>query len=100
MNDATYINSKYLPSIEEVERRNRIRLSVFAYAYEFENESLISDGEYDKLSYLIKPERSTGHKKLDTFFRKHFQPDTGMWIRIHPELDGIRSLYMRYKELT
>ena len=99
MNTSTYIDGKYLPSIEEVERRNRIRLSVFAYAYEFENESLISDGEYDTLSYMIKTDRSTGNKKLDAFFRKHFEPDTGMWIRIHPELDKVRALYQRYKEL-
>jgi hypothetical protein len=97
MNDATYIDGKYLPSIEEVERRNRIRLSVFAYAYEFENDSLISDGDYDRLSYKIKPDRSTGNAKLDKFFRDNFQPDTGMWVRCHPDLNKLRALYFMWK---
>lgn len=97
MNDKTYIDGKYLPSYEEVERRNRIRLSLFAYAYEYEDHPLISDGEYDRLSYLINLDRSTGNKKLDDFFRKNFQPHTGQWIRMHPELDRLQNLYRKWK---
>jgi NAD-dependent DNA ligase len=97
VNDATYIDGKYLPSIEEVERRNRIRLSIFAYAYEFDDDPLISDAEYDRLSYLIKTDRSTGNEMLDDFFRKHFQSHTGQWIRIHPELDKVRALHFMWK---
>jgi hypothetical protein len=98
MNTATYIDGKYLPSIEEVERRNRIRLSVFAYAYEFEDDPLISDAEYDKLSYMIQIDRSTGNEMLDGFFRKNFEPHTGQWIRLHPEHHKIRNLYHKWKK--
>ena len=97
MNQATYINGRYLPSYEEVERRNRIRLSIFAYAYEFESDSLISDGDYDRLSYKIDKNRSTGNEKLDKFFREEFEPDTGQWIHKHPELDKLRALYFMWK---
>ena len=97
MNEATFINGRYLPSYEEVERRNRIRLSIFAYAYEFESDSLISDGDYDRLSNKIDKNRSTGNKKLDKFFREEFEPDTGQWIHKHPELDKLRALYFMWK---
>ncbi len=85
------------PTPIETERRHRIRLSVFAYAYEFESTSLISDGEYDTLSRMVNPEIKTGHKKLDKFFATEFEPDTGMWIRKHPELDKVRALYFMWK---
>ena len=93
----TYIDGKFLPSIVEVQRRHRIRLSVFAYAYEFENESLISDGEYDRLSQMIDSSIKTGHKKLDKFFATEFESDTGMWIRKHPELEKVRALHFMWK---
>jgi NAD-dependent DNA ligase len=56
----------------EIERRNRIILSIAAYSYEFESESLISDADYDELSRRIRPEIETGNKKLDAFFSKTF----------------------------
>ena len=94
MKDAgTYINGKYLPSLVELEIRRRIHLSVYAYAYEFENISLISDEMYDRLSRLIDVSRKTGNKRLDGFFITQFEPDTGMWIRNHPELNKVKACY-------
>lgn len=94
--EGTYINGRYLPSLVELERRRRIRLSIFAYAYEIENQSLISDAEYDRLSSLIKKDIKTGNAKLDKFFAKDFEPDTGMWIRVHPEFDKVKACYEKY----
>jgi hypothetical protein len=88
---------EYIPTPIETERRNRIRLSLFAYAYEFKNESLISDHEYDTLSRLINKSVKTGNKKLDKFFMTEFEPDTGMWIRKHPELDKLAAIFFMYK---
>lgn len=85
---------------EEVERRNRVRLSVWAYAYELQNDTLASDEAFDKLALLIRPEVSTGNKKLDRFFRTHFDPSTGMWVRKHPDLKGLHRTYVRLKEPT
>ena len=69
----------------EVEVRRRIKLSVAAYAY-----------EYDKESLLVNPKRITGNSRLDRFFRNNFNPDTGQWIRKHPDLPRIKKIYNDY----
>lgn len=79
----------------EVERRNRIRLSVAAFAYEVVGESIMSDAEFDRLARSIRPSVLTGKFNLDAFFLSRFSPDTGMWIHQHPELDKVRALYER-----
>ena len=78
------------------EIRNRIRLSVAAYSYEYEDDSIMSDGEFDELSKKINPAEKTGNRKLDNFFKKHFEPDTGMWIRSHPERSKLAHIYKTY----
>lgn len=77
------------------EKHNRTRLSLAAYSYEFDNRSIMSDGEFDKLALQINPQVATGNDKLDKFFREHFDPSTGMWIHKHPELQKLRELYER-----
>lgn len=84
---------------EEVERRNRIRLSVWAYAYELMNETLVSDAEFDALALKINTTIKTGNKKLDRFFETEFSPATGMWVRKHPDQRGLHQTYMRLKAL-
>lgn len=79
----------------EIERRRRILLSVAAYSYEFEDDSIITDGEFDRLALSIDPSISTGHKKLDKFFKNKFDPSTGQWIHDHPERSQVRALYLR-----
>jgi hypothetical protein len=83
-------------SVEETERRNRIKLSVAAYAYEFDNTSIISDADFDKLAQQINVQINTGNTVLDRFFGTEFQPDTGQWIHKHPELDKVKQLYHRF----
>jgi hypothetical protein len=79
----------------EAERRRRIRLSVAAYAYEYYDDSIMSDAEFDALALEVDVEVSTGFRKLDSFFKKHFQPDTGLWIRFHPDRKGLENIYHR-----
>jgi NAD-dependent DNA ligase len=76
--------------------RLRIRLSVFAYAYEFANESLIPDSEFDALCLQVDPSIETGNAKMDKFFKEQFNPSTGQWIHRHPELEKIVNLYKMY----
>jgi hypothetical protein len=78
------------------ETRNRIKLSVAAYAYEMLNVSVMSDADFDGLSVSLDPSFCTGNKVMDNFFSKEFKADTGMWIHKHPDLEGIKSLYKRY----
>jgi len=83
----------YKPLKAEIERRNRIRLAIFAYAYEYKNHSLISDGDYDALSLKVDVKRKTGNAGLDRFWRQEFTASTGMWIRKHPHLERIEQIY-------
>ena len=85
---------------EEKERRRRITVAHAAYAYECMDDPIMSDTRYDALAESIDPRMSTGHAVLDTFFREEFTPMTGMWIRDHPEIEGIERLYRRYKRLV
>lgn len=78
------------------ETRNRIKLSVAAYAYEFKDNPIMSDADFDELASKIDTSVSTTNPRLDYFFAKNFQPDTGMWIHKHPELSKIDYLYERY----
>ena len=78
------------------EIRNRIKLSVAAYAYEFKGDSIMTDHEYDELSLKINPKEKTGNDMMDKFFRTQFQPDTGMWIRTQPERKKLDYLYKKY----
>lgn len=84
-------------SEEEIskERRRRIRVSIWAYAYEIEHNPLVDDATYDRESYLIDVSIPTGHEILDQFFKDKFSPDTGMWIEEHPELEKLRERYQK-----
>ncbi len=83
-------------ALHNQEIKNRIRLSVYAYAYEFMNDSLVDDAEFDRLSQEIDPTITTGNEEVDSFFAKEFVADSGMWIRKHPELDKIGGLYENF----
>lgn len=80
----------------EKEIRRRIVLSVAAYSYEYEDESIMSDAEFDKLCLEIKPNMRTGNNRMDAFFRNNFDPSTGQWICKHPQVDGIKRIYNEY----
>lgn len=80
---------------EEIERRRRIRLSLWAYAYEFKHRSLVPDHQFDFESYMLDKRVTTNRPDLDFFFVCYFDPCTGIWIHQHPELSKIASLYER-----
>lgn len=77
----------------EIERFNRIRLSVAAWGYEKHDENFISDHEYDALCLKIRPEMNTGNRKMDNFFKKHFDPNTGQWVLKHPQTAHLERLW-------
>jgi NAD-dependent DNA ligase len=78
------------------EIRNRIKLSVAAYAYEMEDDSIMSDADFDNLCREIKVNETTGNEKMDNFFKTEFNPSTGQWIHKHPELNKIAEIYKKY----
>ena len=81
---------------KEIETRRRIRVCVWAYAYEIMNDLIVTDAVFDVECYQVNLAIETDRLDLDYWFRAHFQPDTGMWIHKHPELDKIHNIYMRW----
>jgi hypothetical protein len=86
------------PGRGENEKRLRIRLAVFAYAYEVLNISFVSDAEFDRLSRKVNLRTITDDRKLDDFFRREFDPSTGMWVLKHPQIKKIAALAEYYKK--
>lgn len=82
----------------EVERRNRIRLSLAAYSYEIESDPFMDDATFDDLAMKINKDVKTGNERMDRFFAECFEPHTGQWIHKHPELDKLKALYVRLKK--
>ena len=77
----------------EIERRRRIRLSLWAYAYEIAGAQLVDDARFDAEAYKSDPQIETGH--LDDWWQACFAPHTGQWIHSHPELQRLADLYDR-----
>ena len=77
----------------EIERRRRVRLSLWAYAYEIGGSSIVDDATYDREAYASDKSISTG--MFDDWWRIFFTPHTGQWIHGHPDLPGIAKLYDR-----
>ena len=86
-------------SKKELETKNRILISVYAYAYEMENDPIVSDSDFDTLAFELDPYLKTGNRKMDKFFENVYDAFTGMWIHKHPELKGIKYLYDKYYKL-
>lgn len=80
----------------ELERHRRIKVSVWAYAYEFMNISLVDDHIFDAACYKVNKALGTGNKVMDDFFKNEFEPYTGSWIHRHPGLMGIKDIYNKW----
>ena len=78
------------------EIRNRILISVYAYAYELCDDSLVSDYEYDRLAQEIDVNASTNNGRLDKFFKDNYVSYSGNWIKKHPEIEKIIEIYNKY----
>lgn len=79
----------------ELERKRRINVAVWAWAYEVHDVSLVSDAVFDSTCAAIDPTASTGNRKLDAFFKKSFQACTGQWVHNHPEKSKLDQIVRR-----
>ena len=75
---------------------NRTNLLYWAYAYEFEDDSIVPDILFDNISKQIDVNVETGDGDLDSFFKNEFAPCTGMWIRKYPKLVELKEKYDKY----
>ena len=76
-------------------RRDRIRVAVAAWAYEKQFRPTMTDAAYDELSERVHSQRNvaTGNHRLDRFFQRSFDPDTGLWVHRHPDIAGLERIY-------
>lgn len=82
----------------EAEIRRRIRIAVWAYAYEVKADPFVTDAEYDEECRRVNLALDTSYEgrdnsEIDAWFRDNFSPDTGQWIWRHPNLPRIASMY-------
>jgi len=75
------------------ERRNRIRICIAAYAYEFKGRSILTQFDFDELCDRIHPDVDTGNLEIDQFFKTKYLPYQTSWIHWYPELDEIEKFY-------
>lgn len=80
------------------EKKRRIQVALWAYAYEIKDDSLVSDAQYDETCLLIDTSIKTGNKEMDKFFQRHFDPSTGMWIHRHPGIKRLAEIYESIKD--
>ena len=83
------------PTIAEAERQRRIQVSLWAYAYELESDSIVSDTVFDIKCYEIDLSIPTNDIEMDKWFRENFEPHTGQWVHNHPHLDRLEDIYNR-----
>ena len=86
-------------SVVEVETRRRIHIAAAAYAYEIENDPIMSDAQYDADARLIDTTISTSRPDLDAFFRANFAPNTGSWVGAHPDRAGLAKVAASLRRL-
>lgn len=82
----------------EIETRRRIKVCLWAYAYEIHSDSIVSDGEYDNECMLVDLKIKTLNKGMDKWFKSNFDPSTGMWIHSHPNKEYLEQLYNKYNK--
>lgn len=86
----------YTRSLREIEAKRRTKVAIWAYAYEFEDNPLVSDAIFDSECAKINPAVATTRPELDEWFKQQFSPHTGSWVHVHPDLERLRSLYNEY----
>lgn len=85
-------------NLSELVRRDRIKIAVAAWAYEHNRPPTMSDKEYDSLAALVQAEINiaTGDHRMDRWFQRNFQADTGLWIHTHPNQRALENIYALY----
>jgi len=76
------------------ETRARIRVALWAYAYEVKQDPLVDDATFDAVAATIDVTTTTKRPDLDEFFRREFSPHTGQWVWKHPEIGKLEAMYI------
>lgn len=81
------------------EKRRRIQVALWAYAYEIMADPIVSDDIFDAACYLINLDTLTNSPEMDVWFKENFEPFTGQWIHSYPNLARLHQMYCRHKGL-
>lgn len=79
----------------EEQKRKRIKVLLWAYAYEIENDSLVDDATFDRTCLEIDLSVQTDDPALDAWFAREFSPHTGQWVWKFPDRPALAALYQR-----
>lgn len=65
------------------------------------HESLVDDHAFDAECLRVNLLQPTGNRKMDNWFKKNFDPSTGMWVHNHPNkrrLEEIAKQIIEFRE--
>jgi hypothetical protein len=77
----------------EAQKKLRMHLSMWAYAYESKSFSIVSDEEFDFAARQVDLGIETDRPDLDDWFFKNFSIQTGKWIHNHPDLARFERIW-------
>lgn len=77
----------------ELETKKRIDIAVWAYAYEYHDDPLVSDAMFDEECGKINLDINTTNPQMDKWFKKEFSAFTGQWVYKHPNKEGLERIY-------
>jgi len=75
------------------ETRNRLKVLLWAYAYEIKNEHMVSDAEFDRVCKEIDLTKTTDRPDMDEWFIQNFDPSTGIWVHSLPDAEKKKLAY-------
>jgi len=83
---------------QRLERKKRMNVLLWAYAYEMRDDSLVDDFHFDRVCREIDLSIDTDRPDLDEWFRDNFDPCTGSWIYYYPHTAALELKYDCIKE--
>ena len=82
----------------DITNQSKLRddLLLWAYAYEVEGVSLVSDEKFDAACKNIDSAILTG--AYDDFWNTEFNPYTGMWIHKYPDIASVKVRFAKIEK--
>jgi hypothetical protein len=74
---------------ERSEVWKRYWVALAAYAYEIQDDPIMTDAQFDELARSIDISEKTDNPVWDKWFEENFNPSTGQWIHNHPEKEKL-----------
>ena len=79
----------------EIEKRRRINVALWSFAYAVMNDPIVPDNVYDVVATSVNLKGFTDNIRLDIWFENNFRTSTCAWIWSHPDFEKIAQMYYR-----